>query len=463
MSFGQRLRESLEVRAYAESRREREFTSLERQRLTTDQVTEASERLNGAMENVFDYTYQGGDFYFQGQSIREVLEIGLRNAQELVKSKPQFSVELLRRCIELQQYNEQIALVQNVDWENPLVLVHISPTPDAVLNEGVDLNAYDVKRKKIMVRITEPMLDGVRVTSLSLDAGDRVALQAVADIFGVDIPDDASSEDILAMHFLAEKSQFGGERPAKVLRERYDAAMTMQYGGQWYAGRRDTSVFTTMQKIMRYPTLVEQHVDEVMALKRRFGKDFRFTPEYEKATYNFLAAIEVSDKQGYVVANMGDAGTAAAAAGVEFAKPDCPTGSAATAEQVLGQQGIGERQWHHGTCQACQEDTMVGECNVCASCEAADNRGVDLLEVRRQALAKIALAQSRPESLATKGSTANERRSSSAFAEGVKQIFGRHALAKERVTVGGTTIDIVTASGEMLAANVKRSELAMGA
>lgn len=344
---------------------ERGFAEFERERLVTDLVTEASERLNGAMENEFMYEYRDNDFYFQGQSLRDIFERGIRDTELIVHSKPQFMIELLRRHIELQQFEQQLELMQNVDWSNPLVLVHISPTPDAVLSGETDLNAYDVQRKKIMVRISEPTAGGIQVTSLSLDSGDRVALRAVGDFFGADIPDDATSEDILAMHFIAEKSQFSHERPAKVLRERYDKAMAMQYGGVWYAGRQDSEIQTTMQRILQYPELISQHVSEIQSIKNTQGAAFRFTPEYERATYNFLAAIDQAEKLGVVVGSIGDAGDLARAAGVEYAKSDCPT--ALTAEQALEQQEIGGHKWVN--CPFCKHRQFIDPCASHIVCE----------------------------------------------------------------------------------------------
>lgn len=454
-------------RVFSGAQKEREYDALERERLETDQVTEASERLNGAMENVFEYTYQNGDFYFQGQALKPIFDNGIRTAQEIVRLRPEFAVELRRRLTERQQLNEQIELIQNVDWQDPLILVHISPTPDAVLKDEVDLNAYDKKRKKIMIRITEPTLDGVKVTSMSLDGNDRVALRAVGGFFGVDIPDDASSEDILDMRFLAEKNQFASERPAKVLREHYDKAMHAQYGGEWHAGRRDSSVLNTIEKIRAYPELIEQHVDEVMRIKKRLGKNFRFSDEYDRATYDFLAAIEQSHKTGKVVRDMAGAGGAARAAGTEFAKSDCPTGQAMTAKQALELQGIKTDKWHYGTCQACLKDRLVGECNICESCEAADNRGENLMAIRRSALARLALeASEKPyQEARSKRDGRVELANSKLFNEEyVKQIYGSDARLQYRRKVGDAVFEVVSMkTGIILNPDLKQGDYALGA
>lgn len=438
---------------------EREFQRLQRERLKTDQITEASERLNGAMENTFEYTYQNGDLYFQGEALGPIFDKGVLVAEEITRSRPEFATELQRRHIERNQLTEQLALIESVDWQDPLVLVHISPTPDAVLKEGIDLNAYDLERKKIMIRITEPTADGAKVTSMSLDGNDRASLQAVSDFFGVNIPNDASSEDILGMRFLAEKSQFGGERPAKIIRECYDNAMKLQYGGEWYAGRRNSDVLDTMQKIMMYPELIDQHVDEVEDIKSKFGKNFRSTNEYSKATYDFLASVEQADKLGAIVGSMNDAGDIARSAGVEYSKSDCPTGQVLTAEQALEMQGINRLDvWHYGTCQACLENKMVGECSVCASCEHIDDYGGDLMEVRRKALAQRALKGSFKTAWAidvasifssTKASENTPKEKS------VKLTYGKNAVLRRRKTVGDEVLEVVDGrTEEILNANL---------
>lgn len=457
------MRKTLE-RLWGKAKGEREFDALEHERLKTDQLTEASERLNGAMENEFEYSHKNGDFYFQGQALKPIFDGGIRAAEEIVKTRPWFMIELQRRHIERQQLNEQIELIQNVDWQNPLVLVHISPTPDAVLKDEVDLNAYDKERKKIMIRITEPTLDGVKVTSMSLDGNDRVALQAVGDFFGIAISDDASSEDILGMHFLAEKSQFGGERPAKVLRERYDKTMQAQYGGEWYAGRQDSEVLGTMQRILAYPELLEQHVDEIARLKKNLGKNFRFTKEYERATYNFLAAIEQAGKLGAVVGSLADAGSLARAAGVEFAKSDCPTASQLTAEQALEVQGLGKERWMGcpdcGKKDACYGDPCAFRLD-CRFCGAYVEGGVMHKGIGRAAVEEKLRSRAQEKAKTNTEAVSAPRNHDAEFRAIIEQQYGAGAVAEVHVEVGTARTDIIGRGGEVLASGVKLGQLAL--
>lgn len=424
-------------------RREEEYEHYQLDRLRTDEITQASEQLNGAMKNTFEYELRpDGELYFQGQSLREVFIGGILTAEEIVRRYPQFTVELQRRHIELQQYDAQVALASMTESDNPLVLVHISPTPDAVLSGGVDLNAYDLERKKVMIRVSEQTPDGLRVTSVSLDGNNRVGIQAIADIFNQEITDDMTSEDILQKNFFTEKSQFGSDSPATIIRKRYDAAMSMQYGGEWYAGRQDSEVLHTIEMIQRFPTIISEHVAEVDGLRRRYGKNFRESSAYEKANYNFLAAIKQANELGAQVGSLDDAGDIARAVGIEFAEPDCPTGVAKTAAEALAKQGI--EQWKPGQCRVCLERGMVGACEVCLSCEVADNAGHSLDVIHRRALNR----QSRKQQPLTIAQLATQQSNYTKYSDGEKQAaslekYGRHATLRPKIGVGTARLTIV--------------------
>lgn len=437
------MQTTTDIREIITLRREEEHERYQLDRLRTDEITQASEQLNGAMKNTFEYELRSdGELYFQGQSLREVFVAGILTAEEIVRRYPQFGVELQRRHIELQQYEAQLTLAAMPVSIDPLVLVHISPTPDAVLSGEVDLNAYDLERKKIMIRVSEQTPDGLRVTSFSLDGNNRLGMQAIADVFNQEITDDMTSEDILQQNFLTEKSQFGSDSPATVLRKRYDAAMSMQYGGEWYAGRQDSEVLHTIEMIQRFPAIIGEHVSEVDRLKRRYGKNFREHPAYEKANYNFLAAVKQANELGAHVGSLGDAGDMARAASIEFAEPDCPTGVAKTAAEALAKQGI--EQWKPGQCRVCLESGMVGACEVCLACEIADDAGHSLDMIHRRALDR----QSRKQHSFNLDHQDTKRSDYTKYSHEEKQItltekYGRHATFKPKIGIGTARLTIV--------------------
>lgn len=429
-------------------RREDEYERYQFDRLRTDEITQASEQLNGAMKNTFDYELRtDGELYFQGQPLREVFISGIQIAEEIVQRYPQFAVELRRRHIELEQYEAQLALAAMPSSDNPLVLVHISPTPDAVLRGEANLNAYDLERKKIMVRVSEQTTSGLRVTSFSLDGNNRPGLQAMASMFDQQLTDDDDSEDILQKNFLSESGRFGGDSPTALLRKSYDAALALQYGGEWYAGRQDSEVLHTIEMIERFPAIIDAHVAKVHEIKSHYGKSFRETSAYETANYNFLAAIKQANELGGLVGSLSDAGDMARAVGIEFAPPDCPTGVAKTAAEALAKQGI--EQWKAGQCRVCLESGMVGACDVCLTCEIADNAGRDLNEINRRALRRQArpLNQARQSALPDTKKILCQNTVSRYDRDDedtiAREKYGRYAAIKPKIGIGTVKLTIV--------------------
>ncbi len=405
----------------------------ERERLWTDLLTEGTERVDGAMHNTFEYVYKDEDFFFQGQSLKKIFLDGIQTAEEIVKIRPEFSIELLRRHIEYAQFRAQIAFFQS-DQEGSGILMHMSPTPDSVLSGQVDLKAYDKSRKKTMVRITERTADGIRVTSMSLDGGDRVALQAVADMFGAEIPDAATSEDILAMNFLGHMQDLKGERPSKVIRERYDAAMKLQYGGEWYAGRQDSKILDTKLYIEKFPSIINEHVYEIEQIRTKYGVNFRFTPEYERATYNFLAAIEQAHQLGTVVGSLSDAGDAARAEGKEYANGDCPIASTMSPKEMLAKQGIGEKIWMHCPfCGAAQFGDPCASSIMCTECEASVVNGEVVSTGNGGKKPRVHANNSE-----TIVNVIEAEPTDTQFEAIIKTEFGEHAILSDRVAIGGT-------------------------
>lgn len=301
------------------------YDDFEYERRVTDELTEASEKLAMVMHNSFDFELRSdGELYFQDGSIGDVLRNSVLVAEELVKTNPQFTVELIRRRIELQEYDEQRKLALGGAGD-PDVLVVLSPIPDAVV-AGADLGAYDKKRLKTLARIYERTEDGVRSTSLSLDGTDRKGLQAVAKQFGQAIHDDDGSEDILSMRFWGYASVL--HDPAKTVRRRYDEQLERRLGGVWYAGRQDGDVVDALTYIKRQTDIVQAHMermrgidDEPVHLRDRMRDDAR---------YNFAAALDRRRYGGTVFGDGGslsESGGAARSAGVEYSS-DCPTGGA---------------------------------------------------------------------------------------------------------------------------------------
>ena len=356
------------------------YTSYEKKRVRDDELTEMSERINDAMLNTFEYSYgPDGELYYNGESLEPIMRRGIQKAELVAGKHPQFTVELLRRRIEYEQYLAQRE-VGNQQGDDPLVLVHISPMPDAV-NQGADLGAYDAERQKVMVRVTEKTPGGVRVTSMSLDGGNRLGIQSIGDMCGEVVPEDATSEDILAKNFYLTKSEIGGKNPVQAVRQRYDNAMRLQFGGEWYAGRRDgVEGVHTLQFILAQGSETDQYVDAVYALKERYGESFRGSPDYKKLNYDFLSLLNRRKDRPDYAGTAEQAGAEDRSRGVEHDRSDCPTGdnlNKESVEDMLSKLGLGEKRLM--SCPFCGSGVYGDPCSAdqfCPTCTAEVRGGV---------------------------------------------------------------------------------------
>ena len=87
------------------NQRERDYEgyqAFEYERRRVDEITNATERIAVPMRNTFEYIYDEGDLWFQGQNIRTILETTIQINERVVETKPQFITELIRNHIELE-------------------------------------------------------------------------------------------------------------------------------------------------------------------------------------------------------------------------------------------------------------------------------------------------------------------------------------------------------------------------
>lgn len=357
-------------------RREREqqrfddYEAYRSERLYTDEVTDATERINAPMGNSFEYTYQSDEeLYFQGQSLAEVFETGVKKAQLIAESRPDFMVEYVRRRLEYDEYEHMKRLAAGND-DDPDCMMVISPIPDAVMS-GLDLGAYDLNRKKVMIRVFERTGEGMHATSLSLDGSDRDGLRSIAGLFGETISDEETSEEILARRFVGWGWQFD-HRLKHVVRETYDDVLRQKHGGKWFAGQRDPVVSDAREFIEIQADLLANHMERIQAIMVQPDTDARRT-QLNDARYDFAAALtrRMNGEHGSI--DLADAGGAAREAGESYDN-DCPDGGV-TARQSTEQLGFGEKVM---ACPFCGLATKGDPCAsrlVCQKCAAEVSSG----------------------------------------------------------------------------------------
>lgn len=349
------------------------FEAFENERRYTDEVTDMSERLAAPMRNTFEYEMRAdGELWFQGEPLSKIFDKGIEVAEALVLENPQFTTELIRRRLERQEYDAMRELALGSEGDPDLLLV-LSPIPDAVL-AGLQLNAYDLERKKTLARIFRRTETGIEATSLSLDLSDRDGLGAIAARFGKTIGPDATSEDILAMRFVAYGDELSG-RPVTAIRSLYDEALADKYGGEWYAGRQSTRITDAKEFVEEQSDLLVLHMAELEKL-RATHSGRALEVQLELARYNLAAALARRLRGDNDAGSLADAGQAARVNGERY-DGDCPTGIMQSAQTEATKTKVGEMKWMN--CPFCGLATYGDPCAarlVCNACSAEVNNGV---------------------------------------------------------------------------------------
>lgn len=418
--------------------------SIDAKRELTDELTEASEKLSVAMRNPFEFEMRSdGELYFQDGSVGDVLRKSVLVAEEIVKTNPQFMTELIRRRIELQEYDDQRKLALGGEGD-PDVLVVLSPIPDAVL-AGVDLGAYDIGRRKTLVRVYERTGAGIRSTSMSLDRTDRRGLQAIAREFGQAIYENEGSEDILMKRFWGHSASL--RDPVTAVRRLYDEQLAHQYGGEWYAGRQDDKVLDALEFIKSQEDIVEAHMARMAEIKNQ--PEGRRQALRKAARYDFAAALDRRKGGGSVLGDGGDlsgSGEAARGAGIEYTS-DCPDGS--SVQSVTVESAVNElfdknkkerKQFISKTCPMCGDKNVLTKIEgsiISGSCGCARDicTNEEISVNRRQGL-----EGNEQRDHAGKAEEAVSVRDNEHTDASVKEAFGEHARIKRHIGIGAACV-----------------------
>lgn len=296
-----------------------------------DEVTDQTERLAAHMEN--NFTYQRdleGRLYaeFDGKPtyLETVFQEGLEEGEHMARQDPlNWGFEAERRRIERDELRE----IQNLQGGEKMIV--FSPLPDAVREKKTNIGGYNRERKKMLVRLAERRGDETEIMSFSLDGSHYGAMQAAAATIGGEnaIPEDMSSEEILAQRFYAPPNgDFTLEDCHGLIRSAYDLEMQRQFGGTFYAGRKDgMSEQDALSFIKAQPDLISQHMEAVQDVMAKALDKNRQNKLLEDARYNFAAALE-QRRKGKTFESLSDAGDMDRSAGVDHSG-DCATGSSA--------------------------------------------------------------------------------------------------------------------------------------
>lgn len=346
-----------------------------------DILTDASERLALPMVNTFTYRRTPEGLQAEaGENLRKVFTDGLNYAEHAAKINKDWEFEAERRRIELAQldrietfsqqhgdititsfsldgsdYDGIRAIASALGHELPEqkmasedilarqfdvsgAQVYLSPIPDAVVEQGVNIGGYDPKRKKMLARIVLPV--GVSDAPL-----------------------------------------------VQRLRTAYDQVLQQKHGGEWYAGRRAISEQDALSFIKNQPDLSALHlkrVEEAIAA----GANFHIIDSLQ---YDFLAALE-DRLDGKEVSSLAASGETARNEGKSFAG-DCPP---ADVKGQLEKLGFSSARNEKGkkiicNCPFCRKKVKVDPCDpgiVCPEC-GKDRNGKVVQKIGKGATKRV--------------------------------------------------------------------------
>lgn len=356
-----------------------------------EEATDIAERIGYPIDHTVNYLMRGGfaygEFDSKNRPFHELTNASRHEGHRIFTGVNAF--EAVRR-----EHEHQEALLVDQFGRGELegtVLVKISPVPDAVQNGTADIDGYRRDLLRSFVRIYYRTEHGVACRLFSLDQSDPVGMAAIGDLLGIDI-DGRSSEDILSDHSLVNIENISDNAIDELVAQTknvYDNALELQTNERFHAGSRMLNKDNALRVIMRHDSLLTEHMREITKIMQKVrdpGDQKRLLEVRRKRT---SAAIDIVERGG-VISSSNDSSVSDRMSTNDYGG-ECATDS--LAKTVAMTQGAEKkRELKKGTCLACFKEGDVGECSVCLKCEADDNRGVDLMKVRTQALKAIAAA-----------------------------------------------------------------------
>lgn len=356
------------------------YHSWEYVRSLYNEITDIAERVRAPISPMQEFALtDDGLVSTRGDIMRPVIETGLAEAQRMALHNPDWRVEVTRRTIDLEEYDELEALARQGEGAGALVSYWL--IPDAVREGDSTIPGYNRERLKMFTRVAVPTKEGIAIKYHSYDGSYVPGVQAMDEALGFVFDPDRGSEQIASERRRITVPVESLDELDELLRQAYDGTMSRDFGGEWFGGRPPLEVKDVIGFIADQTTLLNEHMSElskIFALTRDTHERNRFM---EPHRYNLAAAID-DLLHGKEVTSASEAGEGARSEGRNL-DGDCPTGDSTTADQ-LDQLGfkVGQEARRTpdilaaGECVACLTWTaiVINKCNMCLGCENVHNR-----------------------------------------------------------------------------------------
>jgi hypothetical protein len=258
-------------------------------RVRTDTTTWLAEVLNGNMRTSFEFSFDGQEFYGEdGGALTSVFDDAVLEAEIIVQQNPNMYFELRRRLIERDELDDMKAMALgelHTDDGKPVnTIVVVSDFPPELMGAQEDVGGYNAKRKQTMLRVITLEDDGtIRVTTQSLDGSNRQALEAIYAGLGKQ----PKEGELLSQRVHLSESARRQPEVINSLTAVHDDSLKVQYGGEWYAGRRPADYRNTYEFACKQYDLIEWFTREkcanpVGAERLRFKLAATATARYER-------------------------------------------------------------------------------------------------------------------------------------------------------------------------------------
>lgn len=281
--------------------------------------------MRAAYKTTFEFTLEDGDLVNDlGQRLGPVLQDGLTEARRVASDNSHWELELQRREIEWEEYQEILALT----FRGEGAMVSFWPIPDALVNGSAELPGYQKDRRTMKRRVVVAKGNGrVAIRYGSLDGSDYQATQAMYAAFGEDLPVGISSEEIAKRRIYIPVEVTSIDELDEVARQAYDGYLTERYGGEWYGGRPEPGG-GLWEFVSAQHDLINEHMKRVDEVFRRTSDPKERNILLEPHRYNFAAA-QTRRRNGQTVESVAAAGDDARSNGETY-DPYCPTDTAVT-------------------------------------------------------------------------------------------------------------------------------------
>ncbi len=396
-----------------------------------EELTDLAERLGYPISITISYEMKQGSAYCK----TDTKERPFHQQTELAKldGKFKFSGSQAFEYTRLSHEHEEALMVDQLgrgELEGN-VLIKYSKIPDAVVNGETDIKGYRRDLLRHFVRIYYRTDSGVECQLFTLDHNSKTGTEYAGLVLGLDTSQ--SSEDLLADYTIQNIS----ENPSDFVQglqamaiNAYDKGMSEDTGKATYAGSKYSNQYDAMNVISSQNRLVEEHMTAIADIMHTAKSGNDPMDLLEMSRQRTAAAIKLSSS-GQIVSSVSDASVTAEVSANQYGR-ECAT----TTGMNQTQQNM-ENKWKQGECQVCFAKASVGSCNVCVRCSAADDRGVDLLKLRDENIRRLSKAKAIKNAEVSKFPALIPKKTYD-----ITRIYGKDAIKKKRIVVGGTVEEV---------------------